>query len=100
MHHFWRVIQPKEYGFTTDIIFEACERTVLATDKHRFEYAEGILSSWKRENVHHKADIRKIDDLYQQKRKTASKPATTNRFNQFTQNSYDFDALEKELLSN
>lgn len=90
----------REYGFTTDIIFEACERTVLATDKHRFEYAEGILSSWKRENVQKKADIRRIDDLYQQKRKAASKPATTNRFNQYTQNSYDFDALEKELLSN
>ncbi len=90
----------REYGFTTDIIFEACERTVLATDKHRFEYAEGILSSWKRENVHHKADIRKIDDLYQQKRKAASKPVPANKFNQFTQNSYDFDALEKELLSN
>lgn len=90
----------KEYGFTTDIIFEACERTVLATDKHRFEYAEGILSSWKRENVHHKADIRRIDDLYQQKRKAASKPASPNKFNQFTQNSYDFDTLEKELLSN
>ena len=48
----------KIYDFSMDIIFEACERTVLATDKHRFEYAEGILSSWKQENVHHKADIR------------------------------------------
>lgn len=93
----------REYGFSTDVIFEACERTVMATDKHRFEYAEGILSSWKRENVHHKSDIRKIDDLYQQRRKTVTKtpPASaTNKFNQFTQNNYDFDALEKELLSN
>ncbi len=89
----------KEYGFTTDIILEACERTVLATDRHRFEYAEGILSSWKRENVHHKADIHKIDELYQKKKNTP-KPVTTNKFNQFTQNSYDFDALERELLSN
>lgn len=91
----------KEYGFSTDIILEACERTTLATDKHRFEYAEGILSSWKRDNVHHKADIRKIDELYQ-KRKAASAPksSTTNKFNQFTQNTYDFDALERELLSN
>ena len=45
----------KDYGFSMDIIIEACERTVLATDKHRFEYAESILSSWKRQNVHHKA---------------------------------------------
>lgn len=89
----------KIYGFSMDIIFEACERTVLATDKHRFEYAEGILSSWKQENVHHKADIRKIDELYQ-KKKSSSKAFSVNKFNQFTQNHYDFDALEQELLSN
>lgn len=89
-----------EYGFTNDIILEACERTVMATDKHRFEYAEGILSSWKRQDVHHKADIRLIDDLYQQKRKSSSKQSGVNKFNQFTQNHYDFDELEKELLSN
>ncbi|MBQ9140261.1 MAG: DnaD domain protein [Lachnospiraceae bacterium] len=89
-----------EYGFSTDIIIEACERTVLATDKHRFEYAEGILSNWKREKVYHKADIARVDEQYQKKKGTASKPASSNRFNQFTQNTYDFAALEQELLSN
>ena len=93
----------KEYGFSPDIIFEACQRTVLATDRHRFEYAEGILSSWRNQNVRHRSDIHKIDDLYQQRRKNAPTERTRqtgNRFNQFTQNSYDFDALEQELLSN
>ena len=91
----------KEYGFSMDIIAEACERTVLATDKHRFEYADSILSSWLRQDVHHKADIRRIDDLHQKQK--AAKPAKSsgsNRFNQFPQNNYDFDALEQELLSN
>lgn len=92
----------REYGFSTDIIFEACERTVLATDKHRFEYAEGILSSWKKQNVHHKTDIARIDEMYQQHRKSSAPASkhTGNRFNQFAQNSYDFDILEQELLSN
>ena len=93
----------REYGFSTDIILEACQRTVMATDKHRFEYAEGILSSWKNQNVHLKSDIRRIDDLYQQRRKNAPAERSRqngNRFNQFTQNNYDFDALEQELLSN
>lgn len=90
----------KEYGFTTEIIIEACERTVMATDRHRFEYAEGILSSWKRENVHHKADIRRIDDMYQKRRTSPKQPVSANKFNQFAQNNYDFDELEKELLSN
>lgn len=90
----------KEYGFTTDIILEACERTVLATDKHRFEYAEGILSSWKNQNVHHKSDIQRMDDLYQKRKSAPRQAGTTNRFNSFTQNNYDFEALEKQLLSN
>lgn len=95
----------KDYGFSMDIIIEACERTVLATDRHRFEYAEGILSNWKRQNVHHKSDIQAVDDIYQQRRKNAapaSSPAKQSggRFHQFTQNSYDFDALERDLISN
>ncbi len=91
-----------EYGFTNDIILEACSRTVLATDKHRFDYAEGILSNWRKQNVHHKSDIEQIDRLHQ-KKNTGNKPGTyntTNRFNQFTQNTYEYDELEKQLLSN
>ena len=92
----------KDYHFSTDIIMEACERTVLATDKHRFEYAESILNNWKRQNVRHKSDILTIDDRYHQRKKndTAGQKQFSNRFNQFTQNQYDFDVLEQELLSN
>ncbi len=90
----------KEYAFSMDIILEACERTVLATDKHRFEYAESILNNWQRQNVRHKSDISRIDDTYRQRQKKPSPPKTANRFNQFTQNQYDFDVLEQELVSN
>lgn len=91
----------REYGFSTDIILEACERSSLATDRHRFEYAEGILSSWKNAGIHHKADIQQADATYQKKKATKPAPATSsNRFTQFAQNSYDFAALEKEILSN
>lgn len=90
----------REYGFSTDIILEACERTVLATDKHRFEYAEGILGNWKNQNVHHKSDIQRMDDLYQKRKSAPRQTGSTNRFNSFTQNNYDFEALEKQLLSN
>ncbi len=91
----------EEYGFETDVIFEACERTVLATENHRFEYADKILSSWKAAQVHHKADIQKIDELYQKKKNAAafSKPAANNKFNQFQQHDYDFDAIERAILS-
>lgn len=91
-----------EYGFEPDVILEACGRTVLATDKHRFEYADKILSSWRQEGVHHLADISKLDASYQKQKSSTAKASgsTTNRFNQFTQNQYDFAKLESELLSN
>ena len=88
-----------EWGFTIEVILEACERTVLATDKHRFEYADKILSSWKKDGVHHKADIEKIDSAYRRTKKTSDKAAYSNMFTQFEQRDYDFDALEKKLLS-
>lgn len=88
-----------EYGFETDVIFEACERTVLATEHHRFEYADKILSSWKSAKVHHKADIQKIDELYQKKKNAAAfSKQPSNKFNQFKQHDYDFDAIEQALL--
>ena len=88
----------QEYGFTIDIILEACERTVLGTDKRRFEYADKILSSWKAAGVHHKQDISRVDASYSGRKRVAS--VSRNKFNQFQQNDYDFGALEQELLSN
>ena len=94
----WR----ETFGFETDVILTACERTVLATDNHRFEYADGILSRWQKAGVHHKTDIRTLDESY---RKTKNnRPAATNKFNQFKQHDYDCDAiqraLEKEIIIN
>ena len=90
------------YGFTSDVILEACERTVMATDKHRFEYADRILKSWKDFGVHHKADITKADAAFLASKKKPSRSSSfsKNNFNHFQQNDYDFDALEKELLNN
>lgn len=91
----------KEYGFDMDIILEACDRTVLATDRHRLEYVEGILSKWKDENVRHKADILRMDEAHQ-KKKSSPKPSgsSAGKFGQFQQNDYDFAGLEKKILSN
>lgn len=91
------------YAFETDIIIEACERTVLATDKHRFEYADKILNSWKKEGVRHKADIARLDAGHQKEQKDkapAPSGRSVDRYNRFMQNSYDYEALEQELLRN
>ena len=89
----------QEYGFETDVILEACQRTVLATDKHRFAYADSILSAWHKAGVHHVSDISGLDASYQKEK--SAKPAkagSISEYNRFMHNSYDFEALEKELL--
>ena len=88
----------RTYGFSLDIILEACDRTVLAVDTHRFEYADSVISSWYKSNIHHLTDIRKADESFRKAKPTSV--LTKNSFNQFEQNSYDFSNLEKEILSN
>ena len=91
----------KEWGFSLPVIETACERTVLAVDKHRFEYADSILASWNRSQIHTIEDIRTADAVYHKTRHVQHRPSViSNQFNQFPQREYDFDALEKELLSN
>lgn len=90
----------KELDFDMDVIRIACERTVMGTDKHRFEYADTILKSWHNAGVHHLSDIAKEDEKFLRGKtsRTLSKSVSNNAFNQFKQHDYDFDTLEKELL--
>ena len=99
----------EEYNFSLNVIEEACNRTVIATDSNRFAYADGILGKWFKSGIKSVADIASQDANYREniatKRSQASKQVNagithTNRFNQFTQNDYDFDMLEKTILSN
>lgn len=99
----------KEYGFPLDVIQEACDKTVMTTDNHRFAYADGILIKWYEAGVHHKADIPIADAAYkhvsqntdkQRKNNKTDNIVTRNKFNNFAQNTYDFDELEQNILSN
>lgn len=96
----------KEYGFLLDVIQEACDKTVMNTDTHRFAYADGILSKWYQAGVQHKADIEAADSSFKKQSETRKRTSkndtrvTKNGFNNFTQNAYDFDQLEQNILSN
>lgn len=95
-----------EYGFTMDIIQEACSRTVLQTGQPSFQYADKILSGWKDQRVRNISDIRLLDAEHKKRKiekaaekKNAGTPKTPNRFNNFHQRQYDFDEYEKKLLN-
>lgn len=91
----------KEWNFSLPVIKIACERAVIAVDTNRFKYVDKVLKEWNRSNIHNIEDIRSADAAHQKSRSAQSRSSViNNQFNQFPQRDYDFDALEKELLSN
>lgn len=86
-----------EYGFTLDVILEACNRTIANAHKPDFKYTDSILSNWFVNNVHHLSDISRLDLAHQKKKKP--KPVTNNRFQNFEGRSYDIGSLEEQLLN-
>ena len=93
----------KEFGFDLEIIQEACKRTLSATQKPSFEYADTILTNWHTQNVHTRKDIAALDEAFNKNKRTVAPAQTTtvkrNKFNNFDQRSYDVDKLEKMLLA-
>ena len=111
-------------GLGTDIIIEACSRTLLATHQASFPYANKILEDWKRLGVRSTSDIKHLDDKRRssnaasptsassagyaqgQPRKgmtgTAARKNTSNtsanQFHNFEQRTYDYSDLESRLL--
>ena len=98
----------KTYGFSIEIIQEACNRTVLQTGQASFQYADKILEGWKKKEVRNLEDIRSLDDQHKKRSQSSRKTAATrqtqgsasgNRFNNFQQREYNFDEYEKHLLN-
>lgn len=94
----------EEYGFSLDIILEACNRTINNTHKADFKYADSILSNWLTNGVRHLTDVSRLDEAFRQekeskKKNTAKVVVSTNRFNNFEGRSYDISSLEQQLLN-
>ena len=92
-----------EYGFSEEVISEACRRTIQNTHEPSFEYADKILQQWFHTGVRGMEDIQKADEDYRRKRKNSSgKAASQNtkkgKFCNFEQREYDYDQLSRQLL--
>lgn len=101
-----------EYGFSMEMILEACRKTVFRTQTHRVEYTDGILSDWHAHGAHTPEEVAALDAAHgKSSRKTERKGAaaskkdsgtvdTRNRFNRFRAQEYDFDSLKNKIVSN
>lgn len=107
------------YGFTREVVLEACDRTIQKTHSPSFQYADKILKEWKKAGVKNLSDVEELDKIYQdQEKKQAAKgtdPAqegkgrgaraekgkrnsAANRFHNFEQSATDYDSLMIEKV--
>ncbi len=112
-----------KFGFSIEIIVEACNRTILLTQKPDFKYTDKILENWHKKGVKELAQISKLDEEHQKdsaanntaansaaanartnkdyKKDAQPRPSSQNRFNAFPQRSYteaDYSSMEQKLL--
>ena len=99
----------EEYGFTLDIILEACNRTMSTIHQPSFSYTDSILKKWFDNKVHALKDVRALDEEYlkgkeQKKKQSAAKAgvpkaaAKPNKFNNFDEREYNMSDLERRLV--
>ena len=93
----------KEFGFTRDIIVEACSRTLTAIHKPSFSYADKILTDWKKGGVRVLADVGKMDEKREREgrkggRNTGPVKPGKNQFHNFEQRGTNYDAMVLERL--
>ncbi|MCR5627927.1 MAG: DnaD domain protein [Lachnospiraceae bacterium] len=94
-----------DLGFGMDIILLAADRTLINTGSASFKYANTMLSNWKKENIRTPDDVTRSDEA----RKASIGPAVSkqntkqdppDKFKNFNERDYDFNALEKKFVKN
>ena len=92
----------EQYAFSSDIIAEACRRTITSTHQPSFEYADSILTKWHEHNIRHLKEISALDEAHQKQtsavRTAARQKPVTKNLNNFERRSYDMESLEEQLL--
>ena len=99
----------KDYGFDRDLVLEACSRTINAIHTPSFQYADSILTDWKKAGVKTLADVKGMDARRAERANNADKrfrsygnavnnaqnnrKSSNNQFHNFKQRDTDYDAL-------
>lgn len=83
----------KEYGFSDELIVEACNRSVLQAKgaNPSLKYIDSMLTDWHNQNVTSLSDIKKLDEDHQKNRDASKKSETGSR----RQKSPDFDYSQR-----
>lgn len=98
------------YGFNMELILEACNRTINTIHQPSFEYADSILKRWKSAGISSIEEVKALDEkretaiaesmkTAQTKKSARSTAASSNKFNNFDQRTYDYSELEEKFFN-
>ena len=96
------------YKFNVEIIEKACDICCQKLNRADFNYIDGILTKWNKDNIRTIDDIDTKNKAFREnynKKKYINENNTNNKsnnystgFNNFRGRSYDYDSLERKLL--
>lgn len=100
----------RTYGFTKELVIEACSRTLTATHSPSFPYTDKIIEGWKKAGARTMEDIKRLDEQHADRKKSGGDKGTKapagakgkngqNQFQNFPQREIDYDALILEQLT-
>lgn len=81
------------YGFTRDVVLEACNRTMSTIHSPSFRYADKILEQWQKAGVKNLSDIGRLDQSHQKRPQKTTGRKAANQFHNFEQRDTDYDAI-------
>ena len=82
-----------EWGFSEEMVADACARTLGATSKPTFKYADSILKRWHDEGAFNKADTERLDKAHTE---LAKKSAFSNNNVANSHSNAQYDAIMRE----
>lgn len=83
----------KVWGFSRQLVVEACNRTMEAIHKPSFQYADRILEEWNRSGVHTMEDVEKADGKRRKPAQQEARRRGGNQFRNFEERKTDYDAM-------
>lgn len=110
----------RQYGFTREIVTEACSRTIRAIHTPSFPYADKILTEWKEAGVRTFRDIAALDKKRKEAagggtgtavrgtgpaaggvsgKRAAGGKKTSNRFHNLEEHGYDYDEMVWNMIN-
>lgn len=94
------------FGFTREIVVEACSRTMAAIHKPSFQYADTILTEWSRAGVRTMKDVENVTRLRKEKKARegknggqTEKKRTGNRFHNLEEHGYNYDEMIWSMMN-